>query len=510
MNYNKEYYQNFLTEFDPTLIIWEWIDWLPVTINLKKIVHLLFAWQSWSWKSVFILQLLFQMLFLTNPKSLQLILIDPLRVSFKDFKKIPNLLCPVANTSQEAKEAIGLMYRVSKERYQFLENIGFENIFDYNEALVKNKIPYKDWDFQKIVWLEEIPDSYIESTKTENYRLGEPMSQVVAFIDEFSALMLDEDFGWKNPADANTQVLKDLIGISNEARKAWIVIILWTQKIDAASVPMKIRGNMKTRICLKVWKTEVSTATLWDTPENKRDWSKLSGYWDGLIYNEDLNATMAIRFQSAFVSHSDMLDLINGIITVYWGNKFEYIAVNDDYAKSSQDLEPLPIPYDSYKDGLPDVIIVKDNVFLQTKYQKLLSQLIREPFNWDDKVIKLRYPSIKDLPVIKQQFMDVWLLSMNSLNSETWEESLWDWTWEEETTKKKKKQEWEEQYLGLNLKLKGLESVLISAWFTKEMRETWDTRFNDIYLNGMMRLCLLHLNKYYNPAASKLSISDYI
>ena len=52
------------------------------------------------------------------------------------------------------------------------------------------------------------------------------------------------------------------------------------------------------------------------------------------------------------------------------------------------------------------MLIVKDNIFLQPKYQKLLSQLIREPFSWDDKAIKLRYPSIRDFSVIKQQLMD--------------------------------------------------------------------------------------------------------
>jgi len=39
------------------------------------------------------------MLFLTNPDSLKLILVDPLRVSFKDFKELPNLVFPVSNTA---------------------------------------------------------------------------------------------------------------------------------------------------------------------------------------------------------------------------------------------------------------------------------------------------------------------------------------------------------------------------------------------------------------------------
>lgn len=497
--FTKEYYKQFLSEFNPSLIIWEWVDWNNVEIKLMKIVHLLFWGQSGSWKSVFVLQLLFQMLFKTNPETLKLILVDPLRVSFKDFKEIPHLLTPIANTSQEAIQAINLMMDINRERYEFLENIWFENIYEYNEALYEDKIPYKvDW-LQKIVSLKEISKEYINKTKTENYILWKPIPQVVTFIDEFNALMLDEEFGWKTPADANTKVLKDLIWVSEQARKAWILIFVWTQKIDAKTVPTKIRWNMKTRICLKVSSTDASRAILWDTPENKRDWAKLTWYWDWLVFNEDLSISQAIRFQSAYVSNEDMLDIINWFLTAYWKNDFEYIKVNDEYAKNSEDLEPQPIVYDDYKDWLPNLIIVKDNIFLQPKYQKMLSQLIREPFSWDDKTIKLRYPSIptKDFSIIKQQFMDVWLLWFNKPEDEKWKEDS------------KKENEW---YLGLNLKLRWLEEILVKVWFIKNDRGSWDAKFNEEYQVYMMKLMLIYLNKFYNPVGKtlKLDINEYI
>lgn len=499
MTFSKKYYEDFMCEFNPTVIIGEWVDWKPVELSLKKIVHLLFWGQSGSWKSVFILQLLYQLLFLTNPDSLKLLLIDPLRVSFKDFKELPHLLAPVANTTQEAIQVINMMIRTSRERYEFLEAVGFENIYDYNEALVKDKIPFRvDW-LQKIVSLNEVSQEYIDKTKTENYILWKPIPQLVTFIDEFNALMLDEDFGGKTPAEANTPVLKDLIWVSEQARKAWIIIILGTQKIDAKTVPTKIRNNLKTKICLKVWSTEASRAILSDAPENRKQWANLSWYGDGLVYNEDINTTQAIRFQSAFVSHWDMLDIINWFIIAYWKNNFEYIKVNDEYAKNAEDLEPVSIAYEDYKDWLPDLVIVKDNIFLQPKYQKLLSQLIREPFNWDDKTIKLRYPSIKDLAIIKQQFIDAGILAINYPEDEE----------DKDTQDEKKKKEW---YLGLNLKLKWLEEVLAKVWFIKNDKSSWDTKYNDKYQSYMMKLCLIHLNREYNPAWRKLSldINEYI
>lgn len=501
--FTKEYYQSFMNEFSPTIIIWEGVDWKPVELNLKKMVHLLFWGQSWSWKSVFVLQLLYQLLFFTNPESLKLILVDPLRVSFKDFKELPHLLAPVANTVQEAIEAINLMIKTSRERYEFLEAVWFENIYDYNEALLKDKIPYKVEGLQKIVSIKEISKEYIEKTKTETYILWKPIPQLVTFIDEFNALMLEEEFWWKTPADANTPVLKDLIAVSEQARKAWIIIILGTQKIDAKTVPTKIRWNLKTKICLKVSSTDASRAILWDAPENRRQWASLSWYWDWLVYNEDLNTTQAIRFQSAFVPHSDMLDIVNGFIIAYWKNTFEYIKVNEEYAKNAEDLEPTPIAYEDFKDWLPNMLIVKDNIFLQPKYQKLLSQLIREPFSWDDKAIKLRYPSIKDFSVIKQQLMDTWILAVNYPEDE-----------EDENTQdeKKKKDKEKEGYLGLNLRLKWLEEVLVKVGFIKNDRGSWDAKYNEKYQSYMMKLCLLHLNKEYNVVAKKLSldINEYI
>jgi len=490
MLHTKEYYEDFSKEFDPKIIIWEGVDWNNVMLKLSKVVHLLFWWQSWSWKSVFLLQFLFQVLFLTNPNSLKLILVDPLRVSFKDFKQLPHLLQPVANTPAEAVEAVMSMITVNRERYQFLENTWFENIYEYNEALLEDKIPYlKDW-MRIIVPYDKISEEYKKKVNTESYTLWEPIPQLILFMDEVNALMLDETFWGKTPESANSPVLKALVGVSEQARKSWILLFMWTQKIDAKSMPNKVRWNMKTRICLKVTSSQISTAILWDTPENRRDWSKLTWNWDGLVFNEELDIKNAVRFQGAYVRNQDLLDIINWFITAYWKNSFDYITVNEEYAKNSEDLEPQPISYEDYKDWLPDIVTVKDNVFLLKKYQKLLTQLITEPFFWDEKTIKLRYPSIsKDLKIIQQQFTDVWILSFNTPESSKEDDS--------------KKNEW---YFWLNLKLKGLSKVLSKVNFIPWEKETWDSKYNEDYQVLMMKLLLIHLNKYYIPAWKKLSL----
>lgn len=488
MEYNKEKYENFMNEFDPELIIWKGTDWQFVKLKLSKIVHLLFWWQSWSWKSVFVLQLLFQILFLTNPDSLKLILIDPLKVSFKDFKELPHLLSPVWWEVIDATNAINEMMKINKERYWFLESVWFEDIYEYNEALLKNEIPYKDENWiSTFVKLEQIPEKYIQKTKTENCIIWEPIPQIVAFFDEFNALMLNPEFWWKNPSEASTPQLKKLIWISEQARKAWIIIILGTQKISASTVPTSIRWNLKTRICLKVATWPASRTILWDTVENNSQWAKLVGYWDLLVYNENLNSSLALRWQSFLIYLTDMLDLVNWFIKTYGKNKFEYIKVNEEYAQNSEDLEPLPIDYDLYKIWLPELIIVKDNIFMNPKYTKLLSEIIRNPFDFEDKILSLRYPSIKkEFKEIKQRLIDVWILGMNKI-------------------------EWEKEwYFWLNLKLKWLKYIIDKYWIIIEDKYSWDTSNID-YQCDLMKLLLIHLNKTYNVSAKNISydISNY-
>lgn len=492
MEHNKQKYDEFMKEFDPKLIMWKGTNGKYIEIKLSKIVHLLFWGQSGSWKSVFVLQLLFQILYKTNPSSLKLLLIDPLRVSFKDFKELPHLTAPVWNTVSEAIQLTNTMMDINKERYVFLENVWYENIYEYNEWLQENKIPFKVKGLNKIVWLEDIPDDYIEKTRTENYVIWEPIPQLVIFYDEFNALMLNSEFGWKNPAEASSPVLKDLIWVSEQARKAWIIIILWTQKINASTVPTAIRWNLKTRICLKVSSTMASRTILGDTAENNTQWAKLVWYWDLLAFNEDLNSSLAIRGQSFYVSMTDMMDLINWFLVAYWKNEHEYIKVNVEYAQKEEDLEPLPIDYEDFKIWLPNLLIVKDNLFLKPKYTKLLSEIARRPFEWDDKILALRYSSLKkDLKIIKQQLMDTKILAINKLDNNN--------------EKKSKTKEEKDGYLGFNLKLKGFSYIMDKHNLKIEETEEWDTDDYD-YQVDMIKLMLLHLNRSYNQAARKLSI----
>lgn len=483
----------FLEEFDPVVIFWYDPAGEPVSLPLSKIIHLLFWGGTGSGKTVFLLQLFFQILYKTNPKSLQLLLIDPLRVSFKDFKELPHLLAPVASTTQEAIKVVERMMEANRERYTFLEGVGFENIYDYNKALVKDKIPYRK-DGQKIFTsLSKIPQSYIDKKKTENHTLGEPIGQIVFFMDEMNALMLDPEFWGKKPEEASAPIVKDLIGVSEQARKAGIIMIIWTQKISAKTVPTAIRENMKTRICLKVDSMMASRTILWDSPANKSQWAKLAGLGDGLAFNLALSSEEAFRFQSSYVSEEDMITAVNGFTKTYGTNDFDYIQVNEDYAKSMDDLEIAPIDPELFMENMPDILIVSDSVFMKSEYQKLISHLIRNPVSWDIKEIGLSFPSMaaKNLKVVTHQLTSAKILGMN-IN--------------EEDEKDKNNGDF-----GLNLKLPGLGIICKEHWEFIESPREWNTE-SPAFQADLMKLILLRLNKMYIPKAKGLSsdISEYL
>jgi len=324
-----------IEQFDstPNPLIYFWIKavgWL-LGLNLKRIKHLLFWWESWSWKSVFLNSILYQLLYRSTPKSVNLVLIDPLKVSFQKLKKIKNLIYPLASTEEEVIKAIKFLKKLQEDRYSFLEKLGwYEDIYSYNSDIKEKIIQLADEtglptkyrlpgnSSFKYSNLDEIDEKMIERKSTTEYKLWEILTQVVVIYDEFNA------YNWSFLYEKQKSV-DTLIKLSEQARKAWIILILWTQKISADSVPSALREQLATKICLTVWSKANSRAILWDWPDNKWSWVTLSGYWDSLVYHKtELDSTAATRSQGFYVSDNEMNLLIKDNLDVFWQNDFIY------------------------------------------------------------------------------------------------------------------------------------------------------------------------------------------
>jgi len=179
-------------------------------------------------------------------------------------------------SEEEAIEAVDYLMKENDKRYSYLEALGYEDIYEYNKDIMRGMLKKLDSyglakkyalprvtkhnaDLEKIT-KEEL--SEMQSLRKEGYTIGKPLPQVVLVYDEFAKFM-------QSPLYEKSRTVQKLIKLSEQARKAGIILILGTQKIDADSVPSALRENMPTRICLKVASSFNSRAILGEQSENK-------------------------------------------------------------------------------------------------------------------------------------------------------------------------------------------------------------------------------------------------
>lgn len=377
----KENTELFADKPNPLLFFWVKAIWGLLGLTLGRLRHLIFWWESGSWKSVFLNSILYQIIYKTTPNVTKLVLIDPLKVSFQKFKKVKNLAFPVSMTEEEANNAINYLYKMNEDRYTFLESLWYEDIYSYNEDVEKKLIQITDetwlptkyrlpwntkFEFQELDVLDE---KIIEKKSFGDYKVWQFIPQIVLIYDEFNA------YNWSPLYEKNWSVTK-LIKLGEQARKAWIILMLWTQKISADSVPSALRENMPTKICLTVWSKANSRAILGEQPENKSDWAFLSWYWDWLIFNKiELDANYAIRSQWFYVSDEEMNDLIKQNFEEFGQNDFiyqewtldEYSWLSDFYSVDEVELESWV--------KLPESLITRNNIEYKRNWIDLSKQL---------------------------------------------------------------------------------------------------------------------------------------
>ena len=78
----------------------------PVFIDLAKLPHLLIAGRSGAGKSMWLYSAITGLLYRNSPDRVKLLLIDPKRTAFDDYKNLPHLAIPVAQRWQEVVDAL--------------------------------------------------------------------------------------------------------------------------------------------------------------------------------------------------------------------------------------------------------------------------------------------------------------------------------------------------------------------------------------------------------------------
>ncbi|MSQ93997.1 MAG: DNA translocase FtsK [Gemmataceae bacterium] len=247
----------------------------PLAHDLADMPHLLIAGTTGTGKSVCLNALIISMLMTRRPDELKMLLIDPKKNEFSDYRKIPHLMHPVI--TDEAKATAVLAWAVDKmeERYDLLSRARVRNLAQYNE-----------------LGLEEI-QRRVQPEEEERERIPETLPYIVIVIDEFGDLIL------QTKREAETYIIR----LAQKARAAGIHLILATQRPTVDIVTGLIKSNLPGRLCFKVASRMDSRVVL-----DEMGADKLLGKGDMLFLLPGNNSL--VRAQCTYVGSSEITKVV--------------------------------------------------------------------------------------------------------------------------------------------------------------------------------------------------------
>jgi S-DNA-T family DNA segregation ATPase FtsK/SpoIIIE len=189
--------------------------------------HFLVGGTTGSGKSEFLRSLVLSLL-VRHAKTLQIVLIDPKRVTFPDFEQLPWLYTPVIKEDTEAIDLMTQLVQEMQQRYQQFEQAGCTDINTYNQKM--------------------------------NFQKGQLLPRIVCIFDEYADFMNEKEI-----RNALEQSIKRLGAM---ARAAGIHLIIATQRPEAKVVTPLIRSNLPGRVALRTASEADSKLILGNTQMN--------------------------------------------------------------------------------------------------------------------------------------------------------------------------------------------------------------------------------------------------
>ncbi len=200
-----------------TLALAKDIQGVPQVADLSRMPHLLVAGATGKGKSVCLSSVLISMLYKATPEQVRLLLIDPKRIEFSVYAKLPHLVHPVVTDTEMAKSALEWAVFEMDKRYEAMAKLGVRNIDGYNARIQAGDLPEELSDFGHMPYL-------------------------VIIIDELADLMMT----------AAKEVEMCIVRLAQLARAAGIHMILATQRPSVDVVTGLIKANFPTRIAFEV------------------------------------------------------------------------------------------------------------------------------------------------------------------------------------------------------------------------------------------------------------------
>ncbi|MDB4861514.1 DNA translocase FtsK [bacterium] len=249
-------------------------------IDLSKTPHLLVAGTTGSGKSVFINTLLTSILYKFSPEELRLILIDPKMLELSVYNDIAHLLTPVVTEPKKAIIALKWVCKEMERRYSLMNEEGTRSLEGYNLKSVE-KLPF-----------------------------------IVVFIDEMADLMMT----------AGKEVEHYVQRLAQMARACGIHLVMATQRPSVDIITGSIKANFPSRISFQVASKYDSRTVLGEVGAEQ-----LLGNGDMLMSK---NGSSLVRYQSAFISDSEVNKLIKEIKR---SQKVEYLEELEEIIKNENE-----------------------------------------------------------------------------------------------------------------------------------------------------------------------------
>lgn len=268
------------------------VEGRPLVYDMAAMPHLLIAGRTGTGKSVCLNVIIHSFLLTRHPDDCRLILIDPKKVEFSDYARIPHLMHPVVTDDRKAEAILGWAVDKMEERYELMRRARVRNIAGYNE-----------------LGAEEILRRVQPETTEERNALPWRLPYIVLVIDEVGDLLMV----------MKKEVESHIIRLAQKSRAAGIHLILATQKPTVDVITGLIKSNLPARICFQVASRADSAVVL-----DEKGAEKLLGMGDMLFLQP--GTSTIIRGQGAYVDDRE-IERVTGELAQYEPN-FEAELLN--------------------------------------------------------------------------------------------------------------------------------------------------------------------------------------
>ncbi|MCX7679956.1 MAG: DNA translocase FtsK, partial [Spirochaetes bacterium] len=258
----------------------------PVTLDIKKLPHLLIAGATGSGKSVLVNTIITSLIYSYDPNHVRFILVDPKMVELQLYNGLPHLLTPVITEPHVAPRALKWATLEMERRYRLLAAMNTRDIDRYNEHA------------ERMPGCEKLP-------------------YIVIIMDELADLMMV----------AAKEIEGFITRIAQKARAVGIHLVLATQRPSVDVITGIIKANFPARIAFQVAQKTDSRTII-----DQNGAEKLLGKGD-MLYQSPMSS-FPIRIQGAYISEDEIMTIVNHLRKLAYP---QYIDIEEEIFQAEEE-----------------------------------------------------------------------------------------------------------------------------------------------------------------------------